>query len=101
MNRKHVAAALMSLAGLITVGMPASLMVGGCAGTPDQRAARVAKAEEDLCKLRATERAVEAAIPGAAPAPDSVRARIESAEDAFCASRVAADAGASGAGGSS
>lgn len=64
-----------------------------CTGTPDERAAKFAKAEADLCKIRAAEALAEAVTPELMPLEGSTRARIEIAEDEFCAALAAKEAG--------
>jgi hypothetical protein len=64
--------------------------------TPAQQA-KFAKAEADVCKLRADYKLVAAAARGALdPVPGSPRAQLEAAEDRMCAALAAADAGAGG-----
>lgn len=80
------------------LGTAVALSFANCTGTPTERAAKAAKAEEDLCKLRQAGRQVEEAFPESAPAAGSLRAKIEAAEDAFCAARPQPDSGAAGGG---
>lgn len=77
--------AIAALAGTVTAG--------SC--TPPSPA-QVAKAESDLCKLRALERATIALSDGKLePEPGSVRANVARAVDELCAAR-ATDAGTDG-----
>lgn len=83
-----IVAGIVTAVAVLVIGAPA------CTGTPDERLVKAAKAESDLCKLRAFARAAEAAIPGGAPEEGTIRHQIESAEDALCAARAAmVDAG--------
>ncbi len=91
----------LSLLMLVTLFGVANVAIMSCTGTPDERATKVAKAESDLCKLRAVERNVEEAIPSTVPLDGSPRAKIEAAEDAFCAARAAMLADAGGGAGAS
>ena len=84
-------------AGILAAALGASAVIAqsSCAATPTQRA-QAAKAETDLCRLRALATSLEALRPDLKPPPDSVRAQIETAEDALCAHVLDAGIGAGG-----
>jgi hypothetical protein len=63
----------------------ALLSFGAC--TPASVPPVVAKAEADVCKLRADWLLAVAIDPSLAPSPGSLRARLEAAEDSMCAAR--------------
>jgi hypothetical protein len=80
------------LLGLFVIGVPvwAMLSSSGCGAPPTP--ARVAKAADDLCVLRAVERSVLELDPNLAPPADTFRAKLQRTEDEFCASLADAEA---------
>lgn len=85
---------LMIVGTVLATGAVALTQAASC--TPAQQA-KFAKAEADVCKLRADYKLVAAAARGALdPMPGSPRAQLEAAEDRMCAALAAADAGAGG-----
>ncbi len=86
-TQKHVVSVTIG----VIAGLAAMLVIvdAGCVGTPEERSVKVAKAETDLCKVRAFERAAQLALPGGLPDPASIRGQIEAAEDELCAARAA------------
>lgn len=71
------------LLGMLVLAIPLLAMVASSCTPPTP--AKVAKAANDLCTLRAIERAVLEFDPRLQPPADSVRAKVQQTEDEFCA----------------
>lgn len=71
--------------GVFVLGLPLWAMVASSSCSTPPTPAKVAKAAQDLCTLRAIERAVLEFDPRLQPPADSVRAKVQQTEDEFCA----------------